>query len=533
MRMPRGSKAVRVLLAAACSSFLACGSSASTTGPPPPPSSGPSPAAGGTGWGFFNYTPDFVRGLAGARWARATGIVWTSVEKPPGSGSYDWSALDGLVQGAQAAGLSGVLVLKAGNGSAFSDAGCYERVRSAPDDAFSNGRALSSCPVRPEMEQAWSAMVGAVVERYDGDGNADMPGWNGSARVDIQVENEAANSELWDYGEADRVAAADRYLRLLELSYQAKQAAAPGTQVILAGLIHPNQLARCDAQPGAPECGAVTVQRNLAFTRRILTRPALFDAVDVHVFLYYRFEPSYIDAGLGWVAGQMQQLGYQRPLYCLEWTGSSMLHVTGEGYAGAFSGYFPYSGEFQDLAAFQAMYAALDQPQNVVYRDWFEAEQAKDLVKLFTNMLAAGATRLVHVQYSDYFAGSPWNNVFWNWQGIVKYVGGAPVRKPSYYTYNLVAGLISGSTSARRVGSGDVRLYEFAFPSGSPAYVLWTDGPEGTVDLTPGINRPNVRLTHIVTELDAAGQPVAPPDQTVPAAAVPVRDVPVLLRGVD
>jgi hypothetical protein len=522
------------LVLAVCASFVTGGSPAFPAAPAPARTGSDAPAAAGASWGFFNYTSDFAQNLKNARWGRVTGILWTSVEKPPGSGTYDWNGLDATVQNMQPTRRSLVLVLKAGNGSSFSDPVCFQRVRDAPDEAFSNGRAFSSCPLKPEKESAWVAMVSALVERYDGDGLADMPGWNGSIRVDIQVENEAANWELWDYGETDRVVAADHYLRLLELSYQAKQAAAPGTQVILAGLIHPNLLARCDAQPGLPECGAATVQSNMVFTKRILTRPDVFNAVDVHVFLYYHFEPSYIDEGLQWVAGQMQQLGYTRPLYCLEWTGSSMLQVAMEGYDDEFAGYFPYADDFPDNQAFMAMYEALDEPQNLVYRKWFEAEQGKEFAKLFANMLAAGGSRLVHVQYTDFFSGSPWDNVWWNWQGAIKYVGGTPIRKPVYYTYNLVSARLSGFAGASRVGpAGDVRLYEFTFPSKDPAYVLWTDGSDATVDLSSVIDHSNVRVTYLVTELDAANQPVITPEETVPATAVPVGDVPVLLKGVD
>jgi len=520
-----------LLVLAACSSLVICGSPAS---PAPAPEGSGAPAAGSASWGFFNYTNDFVPGLKNARWARVTAILWATVEKPPGSGSYNWNGIDSMVQSAQAARLSIVFGLKAGNGNAFSDPVCFQRVRDAPDEAFSNGREQSSCPIKPEKESAWAAMVKAFVERYDGDGVADMPGWNGSVRVDIQVENEAANWELWDYGETDRVAAADHYLRVLDLAYQAKQAAHPGTQVILAGLIHPNVLALCDAQPGLPECGAATVQSNLVFTKRILTNPAVFDAVDVHVFLYYHFEPSYIDEGFQWVAGQMEQLGYTRPLYCLEWTGSSMLQIAMEGYADEFSDYFPYADAFPTPEAFMAMYAALDDPQNVVYREWFEAEQGKEFAKLFANLLAAGATRLVHVQYADFVPDTPWDNVWWNWQGAVKSVGGTAIRKPLYYTYNLVSARLYGFTGASRVGpAGEVRLYEFTFPAKDPAYVFWTDGPGATVDLSSVINHGSVRVTHLVTELNAANQPVTTPDVTVPVTAVPVGDVPVLLKGVN
>jgi hypothetical protein len=267
------------------------------------------------------------------------------------------------------------------------------------------------------------------------------------------------------------------------------------------------------------------------FTDRILGRPAIFDAIDVHFFAYYHFEPQSLDEGVQWVADQMQRRGYERPVYGLEWTGSSMLPFTES--LGEFTGYFPYWADFRSADAFWAMYAALDQPGNVTYRRWFEAEQAKEFGKVFANMLALGVRRLVHVQYSDYYGGAAWNNTLWNWQGITKYVGGAAIRKPGYYTYNILSERISGFTAARRIERGsDVRLYEFTFPTKGPLYVLWTDGAPAVLDLSAVMARPTLRVTYLVTELDGANSPITRPEQTVSAAAVPVGDVPVLLEGV-
>jgi hypothetical protein len=521
----------RLLLSAACSALAACGSKGPTQQPIEPGS--PGPAADAVAWGFFAYTNDFVGGLTGARLSRATGILWTDVERVPGSGSYDWSQLDARARNAQAAGMNAVLVLKTGNGSSFSDATCFQRVEAgASSGGLPDGRELSSCPIRAAMESAWSQMVTELVERYDGDGTRDMPGLAGNIRVDIEVENEAANPQYWDYGEPDRTLAADHYLRLLDLSYRAKQAADPQTRVILAGLIHPNLLARCDGRPSAPGCGS-SDQQNLTFTKRILGRPDIFDGVDVHFFVYYHFEPDYIDNGFQWVVGQMQQRGYQRPIYSLEWTGASMLHVA-DGYRAQFASYFPYSGSFPSVESFQAMYVALDQPGNETYRRWFDTEQAKEFGKLFSNMLALGASRLVHVQYSDYRPGAVWNNPWWNWQGIVKVVGGSPIRKPSYYTFNILSERLGGFTAARRLAAANgARLYEFTFPAKDPSYVLWTDGPAGVVDLSSVVPRRTLRVTYLVTDLTAANEPVLRPEQNVAVTSVPVADAPVLLTGVD
>ena len=142
--------------------------------------------------------------------------------------------------------------------------------------------------------------------------------------------------------------------------------------------------------------------------------------------------------------------------------------------------------------------------------------------------------RLIQVQYSDYNPAALWNNVYWNWQGVIKYVGGAAIKKPSYYTSNILSERIAGFTSARRIalaGLDAVRLYEFTFPTGAKTYVLWTDGTSTVVDLASVIARSSVRVTYVVTQLDAANAPIVQPEVTISSSAVPVGDVPVLLKG--
>jgi hypothetical protein len=493
------------------------------------PGGGSSGSAGPASWGFFLYTRDLVDGLSHARWGRETEVLWSKVETPPGSGSYNWNALDTAITTAQMYGISGVLVLKTGNGQAFSEPACFQAIEAAvaagtipPEE-----RRHYSCPITAASESAWRRMVGELIERYDGDGDRDMPGLTGNVRVDIEVENEAADPQYWDYGVADGTAAADSYLRLLELSYQAKQAADSRTQVILSGLVHPHRLARCDV--AGASCSAFYV-RNLAFTKRILSRPDLFDAIDVHFFDYYHFDPRYIDDGYHWVADQMAQHGYRRPIFSLEWTGTIMLAIQLDGHQNEFLHYFPYAADFATVDAFSAMYMGLDQPQNVKYRRWFEAEQAKEFGKLFTNMLGLGVERLIYVRYSDYDGN--WNNVWWNWQGVIKYVAGAPIRKPSYYTYNLFADRLDGFASARSIEqTNGARLYEFTFAAKPPVYVLWSDVGDVSVDLSSLAAQ--LRVTHIVTALDAADQPVTEPEEIVPAGSVIARDVPVFLDAVE
>src|SRR5512139_1949239 len=97
----RRVSSVRLALAVLCAALLPAGSSSAS----PPPA--------GASWGFFAYTKDFLSGLSNARWGRATTVLWAQLERPPGSGTYDWRNLDSQVKLAQKVGMNAVLVLKA------------------------------------------------------------------------------------------------------------------------------------------------------------------------------------------------------------------------------------------------------------------------------------------------------------------------------------------------------------------------------------------------------------------------------------
>ena len=89
---------------------------------------------------------------------------------------------------------------------------------------------------------------------------------------------------------------------------------------------------------------------------------------------------------------------------------------------------------------------------------------------------------------------------------------------------------VTGEPAYRSV----LKTVEFAGKKMNAKYDFTPDERgEVVLDLTAAIARRNVRVTHLVTELDAAGQPVIEADETVPVTAVPAGDVPVLLRGVD
>jgi len=221
-------------------------------------------------WGFFSITDagGATDGLCGVRWSRHTGLVWPKIEPAIGSEIYDWNFLDPLIIKAQERGYNLILVLKTSNSATISEQACFDAAQNIGNpDVF-----LVSCPPRLAYEPYWKKMVQAVVERYDGDKVQDMPDLLPGFRIIIQIENEAANPWYWApdlIGGPNGLIAAQRFLRVLDLSKQGRDAANPATQIVGTSFINPDKLAKCDTNPLPPECNNSFDKRNQAFTKEV------------------------------------------------------------------------------------------------------------------------------------------------------------------------------------------------------------------------------------------------------------------------
>ena len=182
-------------------------------------------------------------------------------------------------------------------------------------------------------------------------------------------------------------------------------------------------------------------------------------------------------------------------------------------------------------------YLNLDASENKKYRVWFEAEQAKELPKLLATMIMNGVERMVYVRFSDYTPHHGWDSPTWNWQGIVRYEGTLSepvlVRKPSYYTYNMLMDRISDFVSSESLDFGeDVFAYLFTFNDRAPLFLAWTEGENSTIDLSEHIISDSVRVSHIVTQLDSGSRPIYPADTLHATASVPVSGMPVFVEQI-
>jgi hypothetical protein len=481
-------------------------------------------------WGFFGISEegDPLKEVSLVSWSRNTGLYWSKLELPPGSGKYDWDYMDRLVRKAQANNYNLIFVLKTGNDPSATEGACSRAARRSKREPH-----LKSCPILEKHEPAWKRLVGAIIERYDGDGKGDMPGLAKGFTLDIQIENEAASPNYWYPNERDGKRAAKAFLPVLRLAYEAKEAANPATRIIAPGIIQPNKLARCAGSPRLAECSQQYHTRNRDFTEELLKNSEFFDAIDVHFFNYFHFDPDFIPDGLEWVREQMRRTGKEKPIFSLEWTEAMMMDIKQNGHGKAFLSHFPFR-EIKDADDLQPIYKNLSEPRYEKYRRWFELEQAREFPKLFTTMLAQGVERLIHVPFHDY-VGQGWNSVWWNWQGIVRYEGTrkSPVviRKPAFYVYQTLSRKLAGLDNVEVVAFGqDYIAYKFLFADRKAIGIAWTESGERTVDVSKQVKADLVQVTSLLTEVDANGRPIPPTTQTVKPDAVRLTGTPVLIE---
>ena len=224
-------------------------------------------------------------GWMGVRWVNFAQVDWGAIEpRPPvrGRHAYRWQALDEGVRQWQEQGVHILLSLR------FV---CHwANARSTLPPTYLKGifswlpRTIADYRPKPEHVADLRAFIAALVERYDGDGVADMPGLLFPV-LHYQVCNEAYNELYWagtveEYGEHLREVA------------RAARGACPSVKIVLSGVcflpmdgfydrrMDPRTQAYVDRHlPRSPANMKAFLERMVAFSRRSLAFPD-YDILD-------------------------------------------------------------------------------------------------------------------------------------------------------------------------------------------------------------------------------------------------------------
>jgi hypothetical protein len=433
-------------------------------------------------------------------------VLWMAIERQPGI--YDWSGLDEEVRQLQALGLDITMVL-----SPLINAFGEERdeivevIGRYPSFIhFMRQGVGSEYSLYPQDETLplWRAFVRAVVDRYDGDGVNDMPGLRFQVR-NWHVVEEYPTPSIPD----ERI-----YVTLLSEAYTIIHEECPEARVILAGLA--GNYAHWFAFMGEfienPLAGAVGGE---LMTAEMMNRSPgwpfrkgryewmvehafeFFDVIDLHAYIPVE---SFLEGEIAYLNDLMSQFGESKPIWIIEGGGP---HKNYEGYP------------------------AVNSPADPIFGWGTFKENAEFVVKLHAMSAAAGVER----QHWG-LGGKKGENAYWDgpWCGMGLLDWHDDHRKPSYYTFKLMVEMLDGFTDCNDVSFDAVRAFAFDV-SGRTVWVLWNGAEDETpIDASPILGSAEVRVTRIVTALDASGAPIVVPSETSSPMSLPVSRTPIFVE---
>jgi hypothetical protein len=440
----------------------------------------------------------------GATWAktRLEAFAWGRIEpEPPVAGvhTHDWALTDAMVREYQGAG--------------FLDIQSYLQPLS-PWGSVSDAPLDNDPAPRPEHLDDYRAWVGALIERYDGDGHADMPGLLAPVRYWV-VGGEWTG--FW--GSAD----AEGYLATLEATAEEAQAAYPEVRLgaipfYLWDVFEGNEPS--EAQIAERLADPNPIGRNpAAGIEVILDHPGLFDFVNVHSLGDY----TEIAPLLRWLRAEMAERGYERPIWIDDaFPASFLANVT-------WPAFYPVTAENRQAVLDLLLdVARLEEPAHTEAAAWLYAYTASGAVKKVVTAVGEGAAGINLGNTEDWMHDSIASVRTFQVNligaaasmGMVEVshpagyqvddtrVAGAP--RPAWHAVGLLADRLGDGRFERVEAVGGLtgpRGYRFE-RGGAVMWVLWVEAglvlpgeaePSAAFELAVGPGTNELRLTHVIT----------------------------------
>ncbi|HAH21955.1 MAG: hypothetical protein A2Y00_08205 [Omnitrophica WOR_2 bacterium GWF2_43_52] len=422
----------------------------------------------------------------GAVWSKfnGPGTGWNDIEPTPpvkGRHTYSWDKVDEIVLTAQRAGFKRLIVVLKSN----SRWGVGNIKPSGPLERLSASRGtVSALPDSEQNLKHYQDYVFNFVERYDGDGRGDLPGLLYPI-LDYEIETEAQHGVYWH-------GTADDYVILLKTAYEAVKKAGPRARVILSGFAffdifdegsrNEEEIARLiDELSSRYPRGDIRhkfgekFRAQLDFNARILKEKDYFDAVEFHLLSYYKSIPGIV----AWIRGQMAKNGYEKPIWMGD-AGAVIVPCSDKrGFLSSRSTYTIFSkAPYENGDALFEILRAVQDKHGLRYqevRSWFEAEQARILVKSLVLAMGEG------------IEGGNW----WTWKDVPQLLKSNGTgrswalcglidddnqsKRPVFHSYKLLIQKLGAFSSVEKlVIRPDINAYKFIV-KGKPVYVAWHD----------------------------------------------------------
>jgi len=428
-----------------------------------------------------------IYGQTGARSTRpsAETFGWQNIEPTAprdGEHDYKWDKVDRYITEYQGAGFDQIQIYTTALNNWAS---------SKPGNYFPDAQYLDD----------YEDYIFNFVERYDRDGNHDMPGLKYPV-LDYVIERE------WT---SYFPGTTDEYLQLLTVAHRAVNRANPNARVWLVPLMMVDVF---DHNPSADEI-AKRVKVNYSFrhpageTQKLLTHPELFDVIEIHSLGDY----TELDDTMTWLSAEMKKNSYAKPIFIGDGLGISQF-------------FWPMGADFLTFAPIRSndalrVITLLDAIKDANATDhgaatrWFRAEHAKALVKKFAAAIHNGYAGMNAWAVAD-IALFQQPRVTGDWffmgmieaqPGLVTWTPGAP--RPAYYALKQTIEHVKDFSSVEKLNTGSsVVAYRFTV-RGKPVLVAWNEPgriyfpgeTEPSVKINLPINAARATVTYTITQI--------------------------------
>jgi hypothetical protein len=423
----------------------------------------PAPKPGGEGqtrkierFGIDGSNAKWAKVIAelGDNWTGVNAVAWGHLEpRAPEAGkhSYRWRRADRLVKAFQAVGRKLQVNIRV-----FSDWALEHSSRKKAHHPGTGRQIGAIVRIKKEHLADWSAFIGALAERYDGDGKDDMPGLKYPV-THIQIESEAEN--VWD--------GADGYVEALKAAYEAAKKASENAKVMSAGF-NIGDFAALSPEERKKAAQHPLYKRKMGFFEGFFAKAGKhFDVLSLHLNHGHKEIPETVE----WFRKQMKDRGYEKPI----WSEDTR---SGPPLGGKFS-----TKEEKDKIR------KLEQGDKATV-EWYRREQAALLVKKAATAFASGVEKVFISTDVDWVK---YHMPGWRHSGLLDSHG---KPKPAYHSFKTMVARLDGFTKAESLDMGEsVFACRFKRPSGD-VYVLWCRNDKG-VPVSLPVKSKSLRVTDI------------------------------------
>lgn len=477
----------------------------------------------------------------GTTFTRIPELGWDRVEpNAPKNGkhNYDFSLLDIFILAYQENGYQDFHMVVKPNAEWACDIPPTGCVRAAAPPGY---------PIKKEHEKDLYDFIYNLVERYDNDGENDMPGLLRPVTY-YEIMSEAQHTAQFCVGSASRV---NEYKKILKICHSALKAANPEAKIVLAGLTMEQVFRGFPSKEESSrrmDCMGQWLKdfpNQVKFIKEVVQLTDYYDIVEIH----------YLD-DMFQVYGFMQWLRDDLKIKKPIWIGDAfpIQSVLPDKHSCApveFSlGRQIFSGVDSVATRKYSSRGAVTLEDNTI-DEWYRQEHATSLVK-----------RVVFATHSGFegiMMGNTYDWIAWRssphltdtaWMGLVE-VNDARInihnykkfrvlaKRPAFVAYQTLIKKINGFTEVDRVDIKDgVFMYEYVV-NGERKFVMWTEDlvndcpicestedATATVDISSILAKSEVKVTHLVTSTDQA----SPKTETLSSEKLALTEAPIIVE---